>query len=107
MELRGKTRGGDLVTFISGKDSYAIEVVSSEDEGKNKKKSDKAKEPVRIGNYKNEFPKNSLEMYGVKKYDGETSVEIKFAGERFTFSFVTETPYEKVLEMLEVGKNGK
>ena len=102
MELKGKTRDGDLVTFLSGKDSYAIEVVASEDE-KGKKKSDKAKEPVRIGNYKNEYPKSSLEMYEVKKHDGETSVKIKFAGERFTFSFVTETPYEKVVEMLEVG----
>lgn len=102
MELKGKTRDGDLVTFLSGKDSYAIEVVASEDE-KGKKKSDKAKEPVRIGNYKNEYPKSSLEMYEVKKHDTETSVKIKFAGERFTFSFVTETPYEKVVEMLEVG----
>jgi len=102
MELKGKTRDGDLVTFLSGKDSYAIEVVASEDE-KSKKKSDKAKEPVRIGNYKNEFAKSSLEMYEVKKHDSETSVKIKFAGERFTFSFVTETPYEKVVEMLEVG----
>ena len=42
-------------------------------------------------------------MYEVKKHDSETSVKIKFAGERFTFSFVTETPYEKVVEMLEVG----
>ena len=102
MELKGKTRDGDLVTFLSGKDSYAIEVVASEDE-KSKKKSDKAKEPVRIGNYKNEFAKSSLEMYEVKKHDGETSVKIKFAGERFTFSFVTEIPYEEVVEMLEVG----
>ena len=102
MELKGKTREGELVTFLSGKDSYTIEVVASEDE-KGKKKSDKAKEPVRIGNYKNEFAKSSLEMYEVKKHDTETSVKIKFAGERFTFSFVTETPYEKVVEMLEVG----
>lgn len=102
MELKGKTRDGELVTLLSGKDSYTIEVVASEDD-KSKKKSDKAKEPVRIGNYKNEFPKSSLEMYGVKKHNGETSVKVKFAGERFTFSFVTETPYEKVVEMLEVG----
>ena len=102
MELKGKTRDGELVTLLSGKDSYTIEVVASEDE-KGKKKSDKAKEPVRIGNYKNEFPKKSLEMYEIKKHDGETGVKIKFAGERFTFSFVTETPYEKVVEMLEVG----
>ena len=95
MELKGKTREGELVTLLSGKDSYTIEVVASEDE-KGKKKSDKAKEPVRIGNYKNDFPKKSVEMY-------ETSVKIKFAGERFTFSFITETPYEKVVEMLEVG----
>ena len=101
MVLKGKTRDGDLVTFLSGKDSYAIEVVASEDEGKSKKKSDKAKEPVRIGNYKNEFAKSSLEMYEVKKHDGETSVKVKFAGERFTFSFVTETPYEKVVEILK------
>ena len=104
MELKGKTREGELVTLLSGKDSYTIEVVASEDE-KSKKKSDKAKEPVRIGNYKNEFPKKSLEMYEVMKHDTETSVKIKFAGERFTFSFVTETPYEKVLEMLKVGDN--
>ena len=102
MELKGKTREGELVTFLLEEDSYTIEVVASEDE-KSKKKSDKAKEPVRIGNYKNEFTKSSLEMYEVKKHDGETSVKIKFAGERFTFSFVTETPYEKVVEMLEVG----
>lgn len=102
MELKGKTREGELVTFLSEKDSYTIEVVASDDE-KSKKKSDKAKEPVRIGNYKNEFPKKSLEMYEVKKHDTETSVKFKFAGERFTFSFVTETPYEKVVEMLEVG----
>lgn len=101
MELKGKTREGELVTLLSGKDSYTIEVVASEDD-KSKKKSDKAKEPVRIGNYKNEFPKKSLEMYEVKKHDGETGIKIKFAGERFTFSFVTETPYEKVVEMLEV-----
>ena len=44
-----------------------------------------------------------FEMYEVKKHDGETSVKIKFAGERFTFSFVTEIPYEEVVEMLEVG----
>jgi|GEM_PF-2295309 hypothetical protein len=104
MELKGKTREGELVTLLSGKDSYTIEVVASEDD-KSKKKSDKAKEPVRIGNYKNEFPKKSLEMYEIKKHDGETGVKIKFAGERFTFSFVTETPYEKVVEMLEVGNN--
>ena len=104
MELKGKTRDGELVTLLSGKDSYTIEVVASEDD-KSKKKSDKAKEPVRIGNYKNEFPKKSLEMYEIKKHDGETGVKIKFAGERFTFSFVTETPYEKVVEMLEVGNN--
>lgn len=102
MELKGKTREGELVTLLSGKDSYTIEVVASEDD-KSKKKSDKAKEPVRIGNYKNEFPKKSLEMYEIKKHDGETGVKIKFAGERFTFSFVTETPYENVVEMLEVG----
>ena len=48
MELKGKTREGELVIFLSGKDSYTIEVVASEDE-KSKKKSDKAKEPVRIG----------------------------------------------------------
>jgi hypothetical protein len=102
MELKGKTRDGELVTFLSGKDNYTIEVVASEDE-KSKKKSDKAKEPVRIGNYKNEFAKSSLEMYEVKKHDGETSVKFKFAGERFTFSFVTETPYEEVRAMLEVG----
>lgn len=104
MELKGKTREGELVTLLSGKDSYTIEVVASEDE-KSKKKSDKAKEPVRIGNYKNEFPKKSLEMYEVKKHDSETSVKIKFAGERFAFSFVTEIPYEEVVEMLEVGDN--
>lgn len=104
MELKGKTRDGDLITFLSGKDSYAIEVVASEDE-KSKKKSDKAKEPVRIGNYKNDFAKSSLEMYEIKKHDSETSVKIKFAGERFTFSFVTEIPYEEVVEMLEVGDN--
>lgn len=102
MELKGKTREGELVTLLSGKDSYTIEVVASEDE-KSKKKSDKAKEPVRIGNYKNEFPKKSLEMYEIKKHDTETSVKVKFAGERFTFSFVTETPYEEVRAMLEVG----
>lgn len=102
MELKGKTREGELVTLLSGKDSYTIEVVASEDD-KSKKKSDKGKEPVRIGNYKNEFPKKSLEMYEIKKHDTETSVKIKFAGERFTFSFVTETPYEEVRAMLEVG----
>lgn len=99
MELKGKTREGELVTLLSGKDSYTIEVVASEDD-KSKKKSDK-KEPVRIGNYKNDFAKSSLEMYEVKKHDTETSVKIKFAGERFTFSFVTETPYEKVVEILK------
>ena len=102
MELKGKTRDGELVTFLSGKDNYTIEVVASEDE-KSKKKSDKAKEPVRIGNYKNEFAKSSLEMYEVKKHDGETSVKFKFAGDRFTFSFVTETQYEELRAMLEVG----
>ena len=56
---------------------------------------------MRIGNYKNEFAKSSLEMYEVKKHYGETSVKIKFAGERFTFSFVTETPYEEVVEILK------
>lgn len=102
MELKGKTREGELVTLLSGKDSYTIEVVASEDE-KGKKKSDKAKEPVRIGNYKNDFPKKSVEMYEIKKHDSETGVKIKFAGERFTFSFVTETPYEQVVALLEVG----
>lgn len=101
MELKGKNREGELVTLLSGKDNYTIEVVASEDDGKSKKKSDKAKEPVRIGNYKNEYPKSSLEMYEVKKHDTETSVKIKFAGERFTFSFVTETPYEEVVEILK------
>lgn len=104
MELKGKNREGELVTLLLGKDSYTIEVVASDDEGKSKKKSDKAKEPVRIGNYKNEYPKKALEMYEVKKHDTETSVKLKFAGERFTFSFVTEIPYEKVVEMLEVGR---
>ena len=31
MELKGKTREGELVTLLSGKDSYTIEVVASED----------------------------------------------------------------------------
>ena len=39
-----------------------------------------------IGNYKNDFPKGSVEMQGVKKLsDKETSVKLKFAGERFDF----------------------
>ena len=101
MKLEGKTKIGELVTLLSGKDSYIIEVVSEADE-KKKKKSDKdKKELVGIGNYKNEFPKSSVEMQGVKKLsDKETSVKLKFAGERLTFSFVTETPYEKVVEIL-------
>ena len=107
MELKGKTKFGELVTLLSEKDSYTIEVVGEVDE-KKKKKSDKKKsdegkkEPVGIGNYKNEFPKSSVEMRGVKKLnDNETSVKLKFAGERFTFSFVTGTPYEKVVELLK------
>lgn len=61
MELRGKTKFGELVTLLSEKDSYTIEVVSEADE-KKKKKSDKdKKEPVGIGNYKNEFPKSSVD----------------------------------------------
>lgn len=102
MELKGKTKIGELVTLLSEKDSYTIEVVSEADE-KKKKKSDKdKKEPVGIGNYKNEFPKSSVEMRGVKKLnDNETSVKLKFAEERFTFSFVTRTPYEKVVEILK------
>lgn len=32
MELKGKTREGELVTLLSGKDSYTIEVVASENE---------------------------------------------------------------------------
>ena len=32
MELKGKTREGELVALLSGKDSYTIEVVASEDE---------------------------------------------------------------------------
>lgn len=102
MELKGKTKIGELVTLLSEEDSYTIEVVSEVDE-KKKKKSDKdKKEPVGIGNYKNEFPKSSVEMRGVKKLnDNETSVKLKFAGERLTFSFVTETPYEKVVEILK------
>ena len=102
MKLKGKTKIGELVTLLSEKNSYIIEVVSEADE-KKKKKSDKdKKEPVGIGNYKNEFPKNSVEMRGVKKLnDNETSVKLKFAEERFTFSFVTRTPYEKVVEILK------
>ena len=102
MELKGKTKIGELVTLLSEKDSYTIEVVSEADE-KKKKKSDKdKKEPVGIGNYKNEFPKSSVEMRGVKKLnDNETSVKLKFAEERFTFSFVTGIPYEKVVEILK------
>lgn len=102
MELKGKTKIGELVTLLSEMDSYTIEVVSEVDE-KKKKKSDKdKKEPVGIGNYKNEFPKSSVEMRGVKKLnDNETSVKLKFAEERFTFSFVTRTPYEKVVEILK------
>lgn len=102
MELKGKTKFGELVTLLPEKDSYTIEVVSETDE-KKKKKSDKdKKEPVGIGNYKNTFPKSSVEMRGVKKLnDNETSVKLKFAGERLTFSFVTGTPYEKVVEILK------
>lgn len=102
MELKGKTKIGELVTLLSEKDSYTIEVVSEVDE-KKKKKSDKdKKEPVGIGNYKNEFPKSSVEMRGIKKLnDNETSVKLKFAEERYTFSFVTRTPYEKVVEILK------
>lgn len=60
------------------------------------------KEKESIGNYKNDFPKGTVEMQGVKKLsDKETSVKLKFAGERLTFSFVTETPYEKVVEILK------
>ena len=101
MKLEGKTKNGELVTLLLEKDSYIIEVVSEADE-KKKKKSDKdKKEPVGIGNYKNEFPKSSVEMQGVKKLnDDETSVKLKFAGERYTFSFVTRTPYQKVVEIL-------
>ena len=104
MKLKGKTKFGELIALLSEKDSYTIEVVSEADE-KKKKKSDKdKKEPVGIGNYKNEFPKSSVEMRGVKKLnDNETSVKLKFAGERFAFSFVTKTPYEKVVEMLGIG----
>lgn len=104
MKLKGKTKFGELIALLSEKDSYTIEVVSEADE-KKKKKSDKdKKEPVGIGNYKNEFPKSSVEMRGVKKLnDNETSVKLKFAGERFTFSFVTKTPYKKVVEMLGIG----
>lgn len=36
MELKGKTREGELVTLLSGKDSYTIEVVASEDEKGNR-----------------------------------------------------------------------
>lgn len=102
MELKGKTKFGELVTLLSEKDSYTIEVVSEADE-KKKKKSDKdKKEPVGIGNYKNDFPKSSVEMRGIKKLnDNETSVKLKFAGEQLTFSFVTGTPYEKVVEILK------
>lgn len=102
MELKGKTKIGELVTLLSEKGSYIIEVVSEADE-KKKKKSDKdKKEPVGIGNYKNEFPKSSVEMQGIKKLnDNETSVKLKFAEERFTFSFVTKTPYERVVEILD------
>ena len=112
MKLEGKTKFGELVTLLSEKDSYTIEVVGEVDE-KKKKKSDKKKpdkkksdedkkEPVGIGNYKNEFPKSSVEMRGIKKLnDNETSVKLKFAEERFTFSFVTRTPYEKVVEILK------
>lgn len=107
MELKGKAKNGELVTLLSEKDSYTIEVVGEVDE-KKKKKSDKKKsdeekkEPVGIGDYKNEFPKSSVEMRGVKKInDNETSVKLKFAGERLTFSFVTGTPYEKVVEILK------
>jgi hypothetical protein len=101
MELKGKTKVGELVTLLSEKDSYTIEVVSEADEKKKKKADKDKKEPVGIGNYKNEFPKSSVEMRGVKKLnDNETSVKLKFAEERFTFSFVTRTPYEKVVEIL-------
>ena len=101
MKLEGKTKIGELVTLLSEKDSYTIEVVSEADEKKKKKADKDKKEPVGIGNYKNEFPKSSVEMRGVKKLnDNETSVKLKFAEERFTFSFVTRTPYEKVVEIL-------
>jgi hypothetical protein len=102
MKLEGKTKIGELVTLLSEKDSYTIEVVSEADE-KKKKKSDKdKKEPEGIGNYKKEFPKSSVEMRGIKKInDNETSVKLKFAGERLTFQFVTGTPYEKVVEILK------
>lgn len=100
MELKGKTKVGELVTLLSNTDSYSIEVVSEESES-GKKKTEKSKKES-IGNYKNNFPKGSVEMQGVKKLsDKETSVKLKFAGERLTFSFVTETPYKKVVEILK------
>ena len=37
MKLEGKTKIGELVTLLSEKDSYTIEVVSEADEKKKKK----------------------------------------------------------------------
>ena len=101
MELKGKTKVRELVTLLSKPDSYSIEVVNEESDNGKKKKEKNKKEKESIGNYKNDFPKGSVEMQGVKKLsDKETNVKLKFAGERLTFSFVTETPYEKVVEIL-------
>ena len=102
MELKGKTKNGERVTLLLSKVSYTIGVVASEENENGKKKNEKSKkEKESISNYKNDFPKGSVEMQGVKKLsDKETSVKLKFAGERLTFSFVTETPYENVVEIL-------
>lgn len=101
MELKGKTKVGELVILLSKPDSYSIKVVNEESDNGKKKNEKSKKEKESIGNYENDFPKGSVEMQGVKKLsDKETSVKLKFAGERLTFSFVTETPYEKVVEIL-------
>ena len=101
MELKGKTKVGELVILLSKPDSYSIKVVNEESDNGKKKNEKSKKEKESIGNYENDFPKGSVEMQEVKKLsDKETSVKLKFAGERLTFSFVTETPYEKVVEIL-------
>ena len=64
MELKGKTKVGELVTLLSKPDSYSIEVVNEESDNGKKKNEKSKKEKESIGNYKMTFLKDQLKCRG-------------------------------------------
>ena len=101
-KIVGKTKYNEQVVLTINEKDYEVEVIKIDDGEKKAKKDKKEKTPEGIGNYKNTFPKNSIEMRGIKKLDADnTTVQLKFSGERLKFVFTTETSYDEVRELIK------